>query len=680
MSREQFKPLSLAQHFEPPQGYVGRFGWICGYTADVAFINDAAERFAGATNFRRAYAGDIVLALILDPGNEQLPLELVPGAFHLPFANVAARPFRLMHAKLALLGYRAENDERWLLRLLVGTGNWTRETLEQNLDLVWRLEVRVEELHGRPDPLVRQACADVRAAWSLFEFLRGQYDGNVLAANRQDGRAAPWQARLADMDQWITQTSAQVGKSRPRFFDNRARSLLEQLPEQIPSKTRRNYLAMGSGFFESVKNRQSAPAVLEKIVSSLQKEELLTAGDPEIDVFVNPDACQAIANSLPWMSDMGWTVRRPGRPKYLGEEPRSLHAKFLFSANCGKRSNNCNSPWVYLGSGNLTGPGFDNQMSANGGNLEAGVVFEPGELYWHGGRNYRDQNVVTNLLPIRWEDGSAMNDPSELKPGRDMEEPTAQFVAPPIAWVWWIDGWLRPSNENASEFAILDNSGEPCERDERHFFRWPAPEEQPPQVRVHWNYDGNYREALVPVVDQHGRIAAKPLPQLEIADAWNELASFPMPPDEEEIPEDPQESSSALGVGPARGAGKAKYPIRCMMELIENIGEKQSSLLKFDWSTWCARLEQCLGQTADSVTVKQFHELGLNPLSPLWHAPFRPAFAAASASPEGERYESALRRIEEQWHVADLPRIGGNHEPGVPGLEASRHVVEPAGE
>ena len=57
---------------------------------------------------------------------------------------------------------------------------------------------------------------------------------------------------------------------------------------------------------------------------------------------------------------------------------RSLHAKFLFSARERSNSAACGGAWVYLGSGNLTGPGFASPMSAHGGNLEAGVVFAPG--------------------------------------------------------------------------------------------------------------------------------------------------------------------------------------------------------------------------------------------------------------------------------------------------------------
>jgi hypothetical protein len=41
------KGVSLLQHFDPPAGYVGGFGRVCGYSADADFLDMAAERFTG---------------------------------------------------------------------------------------------------------------------------------------------------------------------------------------------------------------------------------------------------------------------------------------------------------------------------------------------------------------------------------------------------------------------------------------------------------------------------------------------------------------------------------------------------------------------------------------------------------------------------------------------------------
>ena len=77
---------------------------------------------------------------------------------------------------------------------------------------------------------------------------------------------------------------------------------------------------------------------------------------------------------------------------------RSLHAKFIFSANYRDNSDLCNRAWLYLGSGNLTSPGFANQMASQSGNLEAGVVITPESLRWIPAKGIPPESVLTNLL------------------------------------------------------------------------------------------------------------------------------------------------------------------------------------------------------------------------------------------------------------------------------------------
>jgi len=58
---------SLAQHFDAPDDYSGYFGWLCGYSADAVFLDDATERFTRLTHSQRAQQGRIALAMFLDP-------------------------------------------------------------------------------------------------------------------------------------------------------------------------------------------------------------------------------------------------------------------------------------------------------------------------------------------------------------------------------------------------------------------------------------------------------------------------------------------------------------------------------------------------------------------------------------------------------------------------------------
>lgn len=653
---------SLAQHFLAPDDYTGHFGWLCGYSADVAFLNDAADRFTRQTTAQRAHSGRIHLAVMLDPGNPAISLLDAPGIYHALIKNATTKPFQLLHAKVALLGFRHQNDaSRWWLRLIVSTGNWTRQTLEESIDLAWLVDISCEDIR-RNDGYVNQCCADIRAAQDLITWIAKQFDLRLLGVTCETSSACK------QVEEWITQCLKNAGSGKPRLFDNREKSLLKQLPTLISqhcADVPRNYLAMGSGFYEAATKGSVVPSVPISIVSALRMEKLLTSR-PELDLFVEPTSCQAVANSVEALNDQGFTVRAAAKPQAVfGEKSqRNLHAKFLFSANCRNNSNCCNSAWLYLGSGNLTGPGFTSKASPNDGNLEAGVVLAPGNLEWDISTNNDPASVVTNLLPIQWD--TEITPKEILQAGNDMPERDMHYVAAPVAWLMWIEqgediGILSPPPDEATTFVILSPDDQPCKRHEKGFI-WQG--HRPRQAMIRWesNSKVEYR-GVVPVIDQFGRIAATELPKLDLEAAWWQLASFPMPPDDDEIEQDNKEDGEFFPekAKPEKN-GKSKhitYPIRQMMELIENIASKQIQLCEEDWLVWCNRLEQTLNQMKDCEVIEFFRDhLRLNPLSPLLNVPFRPRFAETAQSEQGRHYEEALGRVASAWGVIDLGAIG----------------------
>ena len=655
-----FKPPSLAQHFESPDDYCSCFGWLCGYSADIGFLDDALERYTRRTHAQRAYEGRIQVALMLDPSNPQIGPVDVPGALHV--ALVGPRSCRLLHAKVALLGFRHVSDRKqWRLRLIVATGNWTRETLERSLDLAWRMDLAKEDLKNEEDS-VTQACADIAAAWNMLTWVRSRCDCRALSARRADLRGFPSDSAI--FEKWIKEAARRGNGGSPRFFDSRQRSLLDQLPEMIrthASSTARNYLGMASGFYESSDSSDKVPSVLKSIVAGLREVDLLTK-EPEIDVFVNPMACQAVADSVCSINEAGWHVREAGIPDYFKAASRSLHAKFIFSANWRDNSNLCNSAWLYLGSGNLTSPGFANSLDMEIGNLEAGVVFAPESLQWCAAKGIEPDCLVTNMLPVQWETEVAQI-PGALLAGSDMPDPETCYVAPPVAYLTWAvedeRSWLLTSDDSKDAvFDVLNESGQACHRDGVKGFQWQG--KKPRQVRVHWRTDDQEQKAWVPVIDELGRIAGTVLLPIDIDEAWGQLANFPMPPEDEEIESNGDGEPHNGGEHPGKfGTVVAKYPVRQMMQLIENIAAKQTAVARADWITWCTRLEQCLIQAANSKILHEFVSLQLNPISPLWHTPFRPGFAEDASTLEGAIYEMALKRVEDAWKVADLHRIGG---------------------
>lgn len=652
---------SLAQHFNAPEHFLGQFGVMCGYSADCQFLNDAAERFTRLTSAQRAHRGQIALCVLLDAGNPAISMLDAPSVAHLPLRDVVERPFRLLHAKVALLGFRhAEIHDHWRLRLIISTGNWTRQTIEKSLDLAWTVEVDSEKL-SKFDSATVEAAADIQAAYGLLQWLEDYFDTRILDL---DALGLPSETKRArqQLHSWVVECS-NMARGKSRFFDSRSSSLLSQLPSKITSCSKgvaRNYLAMGSGFYESAESPSRIPEVPGMIIKALQEKALLTR-NAEVDVFVNPDACQAIAHSVPALKRQGICVRPAIQPQSVfGDTPlRTLHAKFLFGANYRDNSSVCNSAWVYLGSGNLTGPGFAKKMSFSAGNLEAGIVFSPESLHWKEGQGIEHWQVVTTLLPIQW--SLKFDENSEPpKAGGDMEPRTPKFTVPPVAWLnWWETadgGELRVPSAVAGDFQVLDTAGVVCPTSASGF-QWFEP--RPRQVQCRWIADGIDCAGYLPVVDSYGRIAAVQLPAIDIEEAAWQLADFPLPPSCDEDDGDDRGGGSQENGNPSgKHTGSASYPIRQMMELLENIAVKQTEISQLDWSLWCQRLEQTLGQVKTSPVVAAFQSLDLNPLSPLRQVVFRPTYAETSDSEAGRIYEDTLNRIEVMWSVDHLGGIG----------------------
>lgn len=651
-----FKPASLAQLFEPPEHHRGFFGWICGYAADAGFLEDALERFSGLTQAQRAHQGRILLAVMLDPGNPQITPAETPGALHLP-VKVAKLPFALLHAKVAVLSFKGADG--FVLRIIVSTGNWTRQTLEESLDLAWHLDVPGENANSKVD---RQIRTDLAAAWSFLSSLQQFFDLRLLKPTAgNDNESTDAAAKFAA---WIDQNATPHPECRPRFFDSRKRSLFEQLPEFVrhhATSVARNYLALGSGFFEG--EGSSGTFVPYRILEILREHKLVTASC-EKDLFVNPLACQAVAARQSCIEDRGLTIRAARAPGYFGAAPRSLHAKFIFSANARDRSNWCGSAWVYLGSGNLSNPGFMKE-AGSAGNLEAGVVFAPENLKWHVESKGDDGvDVVTNLLPIHWDDAQKSPLPA-LQAGQDMAERDAAFVAAPVAlllWNEWPEGAsLTPQGEvlGAFEFELLDPDGHPCKCLADGGFAWSG--KRPRQVAVTWTAEGNARTASVPVIDRYGRYCAADLSALDLEEVWIQLSNFPMPPEDEDIGggETVDAIDGVLTEGVALATPLCAYPVRRMMILVEDIAAKQIAIAEPDWAMWCNRLEQVLTQAKDSAVVRAFQLIALDPLSPLFAPAFRPAFAATAQTRSGARYEAALNAAITAWQLENFQKLGG---------------------
>ncbi|WP_321876758.1 phospholipase D-like domain-containing protein [Paraburkholderia bannensis] len=663
MSRttKKLERVSLAQCFEgPDEVWRGRFGWLCGYSADGDFLNQAAERFTRQTASQRAHGGAIALAAMLDPGNPAISILEAPGVAHLPILDAPARPFALLHAKVALLGFCHRDDpDDWIVRLIVSTGNWTRQTVEESLDLVWCIDVRASELKA-PTPETQQRCADIAAAREMLNWLGTLFDRRLLDL-RSHAQASETGIAMAQVEEWLDRCTRNPALPPARFVSNRRQSLLAQLPEQLRHAgiTRAvNCLAMASGYYESAANPHEIPSVLAQTLAQL-KESALLVKHPEVYVFVNPRACQAIAASARALNDAKIQVHGPSTlASIFGDDNvRTLHAKFLFGANFQKNSIFCLDAWVYLGSGNLTQPGFTHAMHRQGGNLEAGVVFAPQGLLWKPNADYSPYQAIENVLPVQWDTPIDLH---ELQAGGDMPERPDVFQAAPVAWLRWQadadeHGTLVAPHAESS-FDVLNTCGEPCAQSGD---RYSWTDARPRTVSVRWRANDTVFVADVPVVDEFGRVAATPLPALELDEAWWRLANFPLPAGADDAASEEAGVDGALiPRGGPLDRTHGSYAVREMMEFIEQLAERQTAIVQADWSAWCCRLEQTLMLLADSAGVATFRDLDLNPLDALRVPCFRPPYAETDETEAGRVYEAVIASVELKWDVAALSPIG----------------------
>ncbi|WP_297576355.1 hypothetical protein [uncultured Deefgea sp.] len=653
---------SLLHYFEAPDHYLGSFGWLCGYSADCNFLDQAAERFTRQTSAQRAHQGQISLAVMLDPAHSAIALTDAPGVAHLIFKSGQKKPFALLHAKVAILGFRHEKEpNRWLIRLIISTGNWTVQTIAESLDLVACIECSSDELQQKPTGL-EQNCTDIIAAWEMLEWLSGYFDTRILHAKSNHQSVSLTEQSIQWLSGWLNAIAAYSNSdSTPRYFDNRKQSLLTQLApliKQHATSVKRNYLCMGSGFFEGANGHGQLPSVLSKITTTLQNVGLLTAC-PEVDVFVNPNACQAVADGLSAMQAAGYRIRAAAQNTEIfgSVVPRSLHAKFIFSANLRAGSARCSSAWVYLGSGNLTGPGFANPMSTAGGNLEAGMLLSSERLYWSAEGDVSAAQIITNRLPVQWD--TEISAFGQLLAGEAMPEHNDGPLAAPLAWLNWKmteeGNSLCAPEQTEVQITLLDANGEACPLSHPGVWHWPS--QAPRMVTIQWSVANQRHSTVIPVMDESGRIAGTPIPELELAEVWWQLTNFPQSAVDEDKLLDELEDNSG-GSGATTNTNATNYPIRQMMALIEQIAAKQVDLHPLDWLAWCTRLEQSLLQVAKDPVIRVFRAMNLNPLSPLREAAFLPDFAEQASSAEGANYRALLSRIEASWDVANLCPIG----------------------
>lgn len=599
--------VSILTCFSPPEEndneFVGDFGWVSGFTANPEILEQIADRFTSGERRRRPS-----LAAFLHPSDRHLPL--VRGVT-IPFRRPAVGwGFNLLHAKVALLHFRSKRDS--LLRLVVSTGNWTHDPISTSLDIFWIAEWRSDA----PD---QQAASDILAAGAMFEWLREKFDTSVLELDLGSGSVeASLRKALGELPS--------KHLPPPRFMDTREEALDEQILKALRKETGKcRRLIMGSGYFETGEDAQVG--VLKSFVDKLIAADLATKSC-SVELVLNPDACQGLAEQSDDLANLGWILRRPLSSEMPGAK---LHAKFIFGAS-GTRT--CTNPWCYIGSGNLSSVGF--ARSVVRGNLEAGVLFFPEEiLTWEKGADH-----ISSRLPVDFE---SKVEPSKLRVGDPYEPPGAPAEPPPVAYLQWRDGILMLpdgfSNIPTLLVRLPDGSWAPL----------PAGMTEAPSVAVL-----GPMMAEVPVLTDGGFVLP-PLGPRRVEDVLQALKMFPKAlPDERDREEAGEVAGDEDTASPC--APSSDYPLRRMMRLMVRLSEWQAKVDLRDWELWLNRLEESLLALSEPEheMICAIRTYRCDPLSMLLHPKVLPL---GLSDLNVSRLLEVIARIRKAWGLEGLDEL-----------------------
>jgi len=598
---------SLLTLFAPPDGYIGDFGMLCGFTASRDVLDRIARTFSGDGSRPR-------LAAFIHP--TAAAVTDVPGVVWMHFRP--RPPFHLLHAKVVLLGFREPDGDDYCLRLAVSTGNWTAEPLTTSIDMFWCDDLFLFRTGARD----RQLVADIRAADDLFRWLRERCDDGLLCQT--------FDGALPDKSfRDVIDALPNDNLPKPRFVDTREKSMRIQVIERL-TRGRRNHLVIGSGFYEAKDDANGG--LVESLRDELVRSKKLSK-NAILDLVLNPDSCQGLQGQAASLKKNRWRLRKPGSC-HAEHAQAKLHAKYLFLAQHA-RMGEIGLAQIYIGSANFSVTGFDSVVP--GGNLEAGIVITPDRrLSWR--RNAK--NNIRDFLPG---DFDAEVELADLAVGAAFEAPPDPPPPPPVAFVEWADGRLTAPDGCEVAVEIVGSDEKPI----RLPCDWPAP--PPAFVALHpsgWKLPVRADGALV--VPKRGR------PGLD--DILAGIGCFPAvaigADEDEDGGEGPDRET--LSEAPVSVDDSARaYPIRQMMRLITRLTQAQKALDPREWQRWCRELQQELPSLAETeqAMIAPFVAAGANPLRALANAEFLPAGV------DPGRIEAALSRIEEAWGLSGAPDL-----------------------
>ena len=376
---------TYSQLFEPPQGYFGQICIASALSADVIFVEKMLKTFTGKCPEQRRLDDSVYLYLMLNQGQPDLiQTTQIPGFLQLqPNCAELWEKVYCQHAKVSIMRFGkfpmskefiVDDDIIW--RLVVCTGNWTETSARNQIEMVWSIEISKKKLDPQNAYDLLEATKFLKSLRLLYTCVDSQWD------------------KASKMISEIIQTCSSVSCPQTRFVatlpivesidemkKSNGKNLLIQIKERFKSfsgSDKKNFILIGSGFFENANKTKEKPVVLKQIEREILNDLPFTK-NPDKEIVAN-DNIESAGQLIYW-DDRDWTIWGVEDPEE--ESKRFLHAKYIFLGKYLQGTNRVRNGILYVGSGNLSHKGM---LSAFGvessisqkkgrGNIEAGIVF-----------------------------------------------------------------------------------------------------------------------------------------------------------------------------------------------------------------------------------------------------------------------------------------------------------------
>jgi len=641
----QHDQRDLEQLFSPAANQFGTHMLIAGLSADTETLERMVASFTGESTVERAANGLIRAVLMLDASAPRMGSLAVPGLQRLAHCALErwSAQTSLMHAKVALLGFaEAKFAAPTTFRLIVSTGNWTRETWGNGaqIDMCWSTECRVDAAAARTE-----AFTDASAALAFFErLMQALYTQSAVYLTAQP-LAMGW------LTQWRALLRQAVRKKKARFIHSMDKPLFYQIKQHFPDDGVSTLVA-GSGFWEQPGRYAGAkPEVLKKL------DELTVRGERYL--VANPRQAGAIAqwaaaNSKPGRPERieRWTLCSPRDPlqkKAIGRN--FLHAKYIagLSRVAASQADKGTMTFLYLGSGNLSRAGLLSKAAlgdagarpADVGNVEAGVVLV----------DKQEVPQVWNALACG--DMLSTGQVTAMEAGAD-EQILKPHAPPPVLFAQVTRTRLRliRSEDTALALEVRIDAVGPWASILAHDNELALVGTVPPIVWVRVPSAGaNEASAIyeVPVLSEDGVCCRQAPNALEIDEVLEALLDFPSTG--RHLP-DPETPLLASARSPTASSAASRYPLKSIAALLEAIGQRNAVLTQEQFPVWLSQLRYLLLEQVSEADRDAIRRAGIN----LFPALLAPGFAPAWLN-EAPQLKAAYRTLVDEiaisWTTAD---------------------------